>query len=250
MVRGRVGIPRKTDSRPRWVRQCSRVPTHSNPTPELAARRPLRSRDTRWARAVAAWLASTGIRPNTISMGSIVSAAVAGLAFWASGQPGWRSVAPWCLLVAAGGMQLRLLCNLFDGMVAVEGGFKTKSGEIFNELPDRIADALVLVGVAYSVPGDLGVERLGWLATVLAILTAYVRVLGASAGAGQHFEGPMAKQQRMAVLTITCVGMAVAGWLGHAPVWQPWVLSVIALGSLVTSARRVVAIVRQLEAGA
>ncbi len=210
-------------------------------------RRPLRSRDTQWARRTAAWLAGAGIRPNTISLGSVAFAGLAGLSFWVAGQGPARSWAPALWVLAAGGMQLRLLCNLFDGMVAVEGGFKTKSGEIFNELPDRVADALILIGLAYSVPGDLTVERLGWLATVLAILTAYIRVLGASAGAGQHFEGPMAKQQRMAVLTAIALLAALAALVGYRPVWQPWVLGVLAAGCLVTALRRVVAIVRELE---
>lgn len=33
-------------------------------------------------------------------------------------------------------IQLRLLCNLFDGMVAIEGKRFTKSGELFNEVPE------------------------------------------------------------------------------------------------------------------
>ena len=56
------------------------------------------------------------------------------------------------MILAVCGMQLRLLCNLFDGMVAIEGGFKTKAGEIFNELPDRFSDAFIFIGAAYSVP--------------------------------------------------------------------------------------------------
>ena len=29
----------------------------------------------------------------------------------------------------------RLLCNLLDGMVAVEGGKRSKSGELYNDVP-------------------------------------------------------------------------------------------------------------------
>jgi phosphatidylglycerophosphate synthase len=54
------------------------------------------------------------------------------------------------LLVAVVGVQLRLLCNLFDGMVAVEGGKKSKSGEVFNDMPDRIADPILLVCAGYA----------------------------------------------------------------------------------------------------
>ena len=42
-------------------------------------------------------------------------------------------------------MQLRLLCNMMDGLVAVEGGLKSKAGDLFNEAPDRIEDVILLV---------------------------------------------------------------------------------------------------------
>src|SRR5579863_1708922 len=100
-------------------------------------RRPLKSRDTKWAAAIAGALARAGVRPNVISVAGTVFAALGGMCFWLAGHStmDWR----WSVLLvlAVCGMQLRLLCNLFDGMVAIEGGFKTKAGEIFNELPDR-----------------------------------------------------------------------------------------------------------------
>src|SRR5262245_61447434 len=89
-------------------------------------RRPIKARDTAWAAATARWLARIGMRPNAISVLSAVFAAGAGGAFVLAGattSPVMRAAA--CLLAAAG-IQLRLLCNLFDGMVAVEGGYRTK----------------------------------------------------------------------------------------------------------------------------
>jgi phosphatidylglycerophosphate synthase len=145
-------------------------------------------------------------------------------------------------------MQLRLLCNLFDGMVAIEGGFKTKSGEVFNELPDRFSDAFILIGAGHALPkDDWGVPQLGWLAAVLAVTTAYVRAMGAAAGAGQHFCGPMAKQQRMAVLTLATLVAVAAPWKAWLAQAIPAALAVIVVGSLVTVFRRTARIVRELE---
>src|ERR1700752_2635530 len=112
-------------------------------------RRPIKARNTRWAASVAAWLARRGVRPNAISLTSVVLAGVAGLCLVWTGYAtdGFRE---WLFLAAAVLIQSRLLCNMFDGMVAVEGGFQTKSGEIFNELPDRFADVFVLVGAGYA----------------------------------------------------------------------------------------------------
>ena len=107
-------------------------------------------------------------------------------------------------LAAAACVQLRLICNLLDGMVAIEGGRKSKVGAIYNEFPDRIADTLFLVPLGYAA----GVPWLGWACALLAALTAYVRVFGGSLGLVQDFSGIMAKQRRMAALT---AGLVVPG---------------------------------------
>jgi phosphatidylglycerophosphate synthase len=141
------------------------------------------------------------------------------------------------LLVACVGIQGRLLCNLLDGMVAVEGGKGRKAGEIYNDAPDRVADVLILVGAGYAAGGAHG-PLLGWIASVIALLTAYVRVLGRSLGAGIYFIGPMAKQHRMATLTLANVLAAILTvWS-----WQRWplivALSLIIVGGIVTVFRR------------
>jgi phosphatidylglycerophosphate synthase len=214
------------------------------------SRRPIAARNTAWAATVARFLARRRVMPNVISIGSAVCGGVAGLAYWAAGH----SVGPlgWCLamLGAVAGMQLRLLCNLFDGMVAVEGGFKTKSGEVFNELPDRFSDAFVFIGAGYAVPTDgtiLFMPALGWLAAVVSVATAYVRAMGVAAGGSQQFCGPMAKQQRMAVMTVASL-LAMG-----APLWPPLggvirlALGIVVVGGLITVFRRTGRIIRELE---
>ncbi len=216
--------------------------------PVEATRRPIRSRNSRWAAAVASWLARRGVRPNTISVASAVFSAGAGASLvWAGQGQAAPAGVPWLFLGAALLMQLRLLCNLFDGMVAIEGGFRTKSGEIFNELPDRFADAFILIGAGYCTNASAWTPWLGWLAAVLALLTAYVRALGASAGAGQEFCGPMAKQHRMALITLACVGSAVLTWLKIETDLMPWALGVVVVGCGVTVFRRTFRIIRILE---
>ncbi|HEX2035791.1 MAG TPA: CDP-alcohol phosphatidyltransferase family protein [Chloroflexota bacterium] len=213
----------------------------------LGTRRPLRSRQTRWAAAVAGWLVRRRVRPNQISVASVVFAGLAGgcLLLGAAAEPFWRGV---LLICAAGCIQLRLLCNLADGMVAIEGGFKTRSGEVYNDLPDRLADVLILVSAGYTIPWAGGGGVLGWAAGLLAVLTAYVRLLGAATGVGHDFGGPMAKQHRMALMTVACVAAALESALG----WRGWVMGtalvLIIAGCAVTIARRTRRIVRALEA--
>ena len=213
---------------------------------EQLSRRPLTSRDTKWAAAIASWLVKKRIQPNTISVFSLVFGSFAGMALVGTGSfgGGWRVV---LFLFAAACIQLRLLCNLFDGMVAVEGGFKTKSGEIYNELPDRFADVLILAGAGYSMASSPWLQTLGWTAAALALITAYVRALGVAAGAAQHFLGPMAKPHRMAVMTVACVALAVLTLCKIKFDLMQIALWIICAGCLVTIARRIIRIVRELE---
>lgn len=210
------------------------------------SRRPLKSRNTRWAVAIARFLVRARVRPNTISLASIAFAVLAAVFLWLSGRAGdWFRSA--LFVGAICGIQLRLLCNLFDGMVAIEGGFKTMTGEIFNELPDRFADAAIFVGAAYSLPEFVWMREAGWAAAVLAVITAYVRALGASMGAGQHFIGPMAKPHRMAVMTIACLIAALAPFYCHLLLAIPLSVSIVNAGCLLTIFRRCRCITKTLE---
>lgn len=210
-------------------------------------RRPIRARDTRWATAIARRLAAAGISPNMISVASVFFATAAGAAAWASVWGGAVRV-PLLFVLAAIFIQCRLLCNLFDGMVAIEGGRRTNSGEIFNDMPDRIADPFVFVLVGLACQDFPFGVTLGWLAALLAVLTAYVRVLAGSAGAPQRFLGPMAKQHRMALLTIALLlAAALYPWGYHSFVLGS-ALALVVLGSLITVIRRAIVAVRDLEA--
>ena len=213
--------------------------------PKKIIRRMVKSRDTSWARRVAKSLTARGVKPNWISATSVLFAAVGALAIGVAPRCG-RGLEIFCFLVGIAGIQGRLLCNLFDGMVAIEGGRQTRSGELFNDFPDRLSDSLLLVGTGVAAGGISGMV-LGFICALAALLTAYARVLAGSAGATQRFLGPMAKQHRMAWLT----AMLLAAIVGTA--WQTerailycglWGLLI---GCVITVIRRLVAAYRELE---
>lgn len=205
----------------------------------MTGRRPLKTRSRAWAKAVATWLSLRGVAPNSISVLSLVPAAGAGACFLLLPHA-TRPVQVLLLLLAAGLIQLRLLANMLDGLVAVEGGRKTATGDLFNEVPDRFADVLILAPAGYALTwlGTLGVT-LGWLVALLAVLSAYVRVFGGSLGFEQSFIGPMAKQHRMAILTLACLTsvfeVIAAGYQGRI---LSFGLVIIGLGTALTILRR------------
>ena len=169
---------------------------------EVDGRREIASRNTVWATIIARKLTRWGITPNQISMMSIFFAMVGCLLLIGTViDPGFNKYVAYILFIVC--MQSRLLCNLFDGMVAIEGGKKSANGDLYNDMPDRFADALFIIPVGY-VAGGFGIE-LGWMAALLAVMTAYFRWIGAYKTHQHFFNGPMAKQHRMALLTLAFV---------------------------------------------
>ena len=174
-------------------------------------------------------------RPIAARAACGAGAAFAGTAFAGTG---WAR-ALW--LLGAALVQVRLLCNLFDGMVAVGRGVASARGELFNEVPDRVSDTAVLCGVGWAA----GSPALGIAASLAAMATAYVRALGRGMGRPSDFSGPMAKQQRMAVVTALGVACAVlpAGWTAS---WPGAALWLVLAGATLTAARRLLRLSRAL----
>jgi phosphatidylglycerophosphate synthase len=204
----------------------------------LPSRRPLASRSNALIQRLVGLLLRTSVTPNQISLASIAISLLGALALLHAPQR------PWLYLPAALCVQLRLLCNLLDGMVAVEGGRGTPVGGLYNEIPDRVADSLFLVAWGYACASP----ALGWATALFAAVTAYIRVLGGTLGQSQDFRGPMAKQHRMAALTITCIVAMVETWVRGASALLEIALWIVAIGSLWTCVERTRAIATRLSA--
>ena len=206
-------------------------------------RRPLQTRSKKWAQALAAGVARTGLSPNTISVLGLVFAGAGAVMMLAHG---W-----WAAAVC---VQLRLLCNMLDGLVAVEHGKGDKLGGFFNEVPDRAEDVMLLLAAGYAAGGEWGATA-GWAAAVLAVGTAYIRQAGGAMGLPQDFCGPMAKQHRMFVLTVTLLAASLAEAtvksiepLRDAQTVLCAGLVVIVVGAAITLARRTVRLAEALKA--
>lgn len=161
---------------------------------EPTSRRPIARifRDT--AQATTQLCVRAGVSPDLISYLSIVAAICAALCFWKSIQH------PWLLVVAPLLCFLRLWFNMLDGMIAVAAGKASFRGEIVNDLPDRISDVIIFVGVAHS--GWMLNPVIGYWSAIFALLTAYVGLFGQAIGSGRQFGGLMSKPWRMVVLAL------------------------------------------------
>lgn len=203
-------------------------------------RRPIQSRDTAWAKKISQFLAKKNISPNQISVFSIFPALLMFVICLFYKTNIFLSV------VFLGMIQLRLLANLFDGMVAIEGGKKSDVGAIYNEFPDRVSDTLFICAFAMMANQLL----LGVIASLLAVMTAYIRLLGGSLALKQTFVGPMAKQHRMFVLNVSLVILIIEQLLignNYIKLTITIALWLIIIGGVLTCAHRLSVITKQLK---
>ncbi len=217
---------------------------------EPTDRRPIATREHKFWQRMAAFLVARHCSPNSISVAGMIAGILAGVLLAATrfAEDGWLGRALW--LAGVAGIQLRLMANMLDGMVAVASQRASALGELYNELPDRVSDMAIIIGAGYAVGG---VPALGYVAACIAILTAYVRAVGKAAGVSNLFVGPMAKPQRMFVLTVVGLLMAFLprnwqlSWGHQQAGFAAIALILIIVGGLLTFLRRLALIVRYLQ---
>ena len=222
---------------PCWDQRVARRRTLHDPclSPVRLQRRELASRSSGGAQWLAARLTNSPITPNQISMLSVGWAALgSALLSW---NPGWPA-----FIAAAVCVQQRLLCNLLDGMVAIEGGKSSATGTLFNEVPDRLSDALFL---AARLPCGLSVAGLagGAPRRPHRLRSSF----GRRARSATKFRGILPKQRRMAVLTVALLVQAIEDSLWGSRVSLMAAAIIIVLGSLATYLSRTRRIAKLLQ---
>jgi phosphatidylglycerophosphate synthase len=186
----------------------------------------------------------SGIHPDLISYSSIVVSGSAAVCFWQAGA------FPGLLIPAVGLCYVRLWLNMLDGMVAIAANKASRTGEIANELPDRVSDVLIFAGIAHS---GLCSPICGYWAAIGALLVAYVGTLGQAVGAQREFSGLMTKPFRMVALhlgawtTLACLWLA-EGRIRYAGLTVlDWTNLAIIAGCVQTAALRLQRILRCLR---
>jgi phosphatidylglycerophosphate synthase len=178
--------------------------TIENRTYHPTSRRPIAGVFRKTANLAVAICVRLHIHPDAVSYASMVAAAAAGTCFWLSGSH------TWLLIVGPLLCYVRLWMNMLDGMVALASGKASSRGEILNDLPDRVSDVLIFVGVAHS---GLCSPFSGYWAAILALMTAYVGMLGQAVGVQREFSGVMSKPWRMVTLHI-------GAWIALGLIWR------------------------------
>lgn len=208
------------------------------------SRRPISDVFRKTADTAVRFCVQRNIHPDTVSYSSIIAAALGAVCFWKSTY--WS----WSLIIGPVFLYLRLWLNMLDGMVALASGKPSRRGEIINEMPDRVSDIIIFVGVAHS---GLCHPLSAYWAAIFALLTAYVGILGQAIGAHREFSGIMSKPWRMVALHAGAwVSFAFLNWredriqIGYFTVLD-WTNLIIILGCLQTIWIRLARIMSELQ---
>ena len=162
---------------------------------QLKDRRPISNLFRRMAYGFVDYCVEKGIHADTISYFSVIFAIIAGVLLYLS------SYKPFLLLIAPLFYLLRGYCNMADGMVALKANKASYRGEVINELPDRISDTLIYLGLGLSMFANINLVY--WVIFGM-LFVSYIGVLGKAVGARRQYGGIMSKPNRMYVLCVAC----------------------------------------------
>lgn len=205
---------------------------------EINNRREVKTRSSSWAQKSAVFLTKKGVSPDLISIFSIVFSFGSLISFIQASEN------KYFLILSVIFIQLRLICNLLDGMIAVEFNRKSIHGELFNEIPDRISDFLIIIGAGlFSIKLNYAMD-LAWANVFLSTFVSYLRTFGAALTKKHFFLGPMAKQHRMFLLSVSSIASL---WINEAIYWS---LLLMLLFLIVTAYNRILAISKELKSRA
>lgn len=132
----------------------------------------------------------SGIRPNTLSLLSLLCAAGAGVLLALSDYR-------WELGLAALLIGLNAFLDAVDGRVARMRGLATPKGDFVDHVFDRYADVFILLGFLLS---PLGNDLLGLFALLGVLLTSYMGVQAQAVGIGRDYRGVLGRADRLVIL--------------------------------------------------
>ena len=139
------------------------------------------------------WLMRTGIRPNHLTLGTLVLCITYGaaLVLWPAQSALWMAY-PLLMLV-------RMMLNALDGMLANAAQLRTRLGALLNELCDVLADLALYLPLLWLLPDH---SALLLALIVLGLLTEFTGVLAVSVQAARAFDGPMGKSDRALLFSL------------------------------------------------
>jgi len=187
----------------------------------------------RWQpmRRIALSLTALGVTSEMAAIAGMVLGILAGFSFLFTGE------SPTPALFWGAGMAcclLRIACLQMDSLLHHHHPRPTIEEIFVTELPERVSDAVTLIGFGFALDSN---SWLGLASALAAIFSAYVRSVGVMKGAGKKSagSGPMTRIHRLLLLCVTSALMMTSLPKEHFSTPVPQIaLWVILLGCAAT----------------
>ena len=183
------------------------------------------------ARKIAGVIATVGISPNSLSLLSLFSAAIAGLLFAIAGLKGLHLL----LLFAGILVAVNAILDTFDGVLAREAGIASKKGDFLDHVIDRYADMFILCGIIF---GGYVSWEIGLIAIIGILLTSYMGTQAQAVGLGRIYGGMVGRADRLLLI----IAATILTWLYpyHALGFSflGWCMLILAVLSNLTALQR------------
>ena len=183
------------------------------------------------ARKIAGVIATVGISPNSLSLLSLFSAAIAGLLFAIAGLKGLHLL----LLFAGILVAVNAILDTFDGVLAREAGIASKKGDFLDHVIDRYADMFILCGIIF---GGYVSWEIGLIAIIGILLTSYMGTQAQAVGLGRIYGGMVGRADRLLLI----IAATMLTWLYpyHALGFSflGWCMLILAVLSNITALQR------------
>ncbi|MGW0604620.1 phosphatidylinositol phosphate synthase [Streptomyces sp. NPDC002644] len=194
---------------------------------------------TRVLTPFAAFLIRRGVSPDTVTVLGTAGVVVGALALFPLGEFFWGTIV----------ITLFVFSDLVDGNMARQLGRSSRWGAFLDSTLDRVADGAVFGGIAlwYAGGGDsVTLCAVAIFCLASGQVVSYTKARGESIGLPVAVNGLVERAERL-VITLVAAGLAGLHAFGvpGVDVLLPVALWIVAVGSLVTLAQRVVTVRRE-----
>ena len=136
------------------------------------------------------------LNPMGISFLSLITAIIAGYSFYIVEEDLTNKH---FLLIGSGMVFLTAVLDALDGIVARKRDLSSKRGDLVDHTLDRVADIIMLGGVAL---GPLVDTTIGFAAIIGVLMLSYMGTQAQAVGAGRDYAGLLGRADRLVVMAM------------------------------------------------
>lgn len=134
--------------------------------------------------------------------------------------------------------------DVFDGMVARDKSVSSRFGDFLDHTIDRVADAIVLMGVSFSSYVDL---RIGFLAVVGVLMTGYVGTQAEAVSGERIYRGLTSRADIFFLIALGSILTFLFSNKFYSSYLLNWFVLVLAVFSNITAIQRALIVWKKLS---